>query len=406
MRNGEMATNSEWLNTKKAIEGLIDVINGHPDNTKAKLQLALAYIQESRISGKHAYYDNSALLLLEDVLKKEPGNVDALCSKAIILLSQHHFADAIPEAEKAMKLNPYNSGIYGIMTDAYVELGRYNDAITMADKMVSLRPDHRSYARVSYLREILGDYKGAIDAMKLAVSAGYPGLEQTAWVRCCLGHLYEATGDLHEAAMQYAITLSERPDYPFAFAGLGRIEKLKTNYASAIVYFEKAKSQIKDFSFDEELTEIYRLSNQPLKASEHAHQTIAALTGNSETNKNGHGHYADRELARAYLDAYQYNLALNHALIEYNRRPDNIDVNETLAWVYYKLGSYSNAAKYITVAMRTGSKNSKLLYEAGLIEMKAGEKEKGIALINQSLQINPYVSPLLEWEGKNYMALK
>ncbi len=406
MRQGEMASSSEWLNTKSAIEGLIDEIHTRPENMKAKLQLALAYIQESRISGEHAYYDATALQLLTEVLKKEPDNADALSSKATVLLSQHHFSDALPYAEKAMKINPYSSSVYGIMTDAYVELGKYEEATKMADQMVNVRPDLRSYSRVSYLREIFGNYNGAIEAMKLAVSAGAPGLEQTAWTRTYLGHLYEVTGDLQSAEMQFDITLSERPNYAFALAGLGRVEKAKGNYQSAIHYFEKAKTQVKDFSFDEELTDLYRITNQPKKASEHANATIDALSSMNGKNENNHGHYADRELAYAYLNGYKYDLALKHALIEYNRRPDNIDVNQTLAWVYYKLGEYSDANKYIQVAMRTGSKSPVLLYEAGLIKVKAGEKEKGLALMNESLQINPFISPLLKWEGKQYLAAK
>ena len=31
-----MATSSEWMNTKTAMEGLISEVNNHPDNTKAK----------------------------------------------------------------------------------------------------------------------------------------------------------------------------------------------------------------------------------------------------------------------------------------------------------------------------------------------------------------------------------
>jgi len=406
MRQGELATASEWLSTKAAIEGLIDEIRNHPDNTKAKLQLSLAYIQESRITGEHAYYDQAALSLLDDVLKKEPDNVDALCSKATVLLSQHHFADALPYAEKAVRINPYNSGVYGIMTDAYVELGKYDQAVQMADKMVSVRPDLRSYSRVSYLREIFGDYNGAIEAMKLAVSAGYPGLEQTAWVRTYLGHLYELTGDFDQAELQFSMALAERPDYAFAFAGIGRIEKAKRNYTAAIDYFEKAKSQQKDFSFDEELTEIYRLMNHQQQASDHAQQTIASLSTISSSSGTGHGHYADRELAYAYLNAYDYESALKHALVEYNRRPDNIDVNQALGWVYYKRGEYADANKYITVALRTGSKNPVLLYEAGLIKIKSGENEKGKQLIEQSIHVNPYVPSLLKWEGENYLALK
>ncbi len=406
MRQGEMASSSEWQNAKAAIQGLIDVVNAQPENMKAKLQLALAYIQESRISGDHAYYDKTALKLLDDVIKNDPGNVDALCSKATVLLSQHHFADALPFAESAVKINPYSAAVYGIMTDAYVELGKYDDAIRMADKMVSVRPDLRSYSRVSYLREIFGNYSGAIEAMKLAVSAGYPGLEQTAWTRTYLGHLYEMTGDLSNAQMNYAITLSERPNYAFALAGLGRVEKAKKNYSAAIGYFEKAKTQLKDFSFDEELTELYRISNYQYKAMDHAYETIASLSSMSDKDGNSHGHYADRELAYAYLNAYKYDLALTHALIEYNRRPENIDVNQTLAWVHYKRGEYTDANKYISVAMRTGSKNPVLLYEAGLIKMKAGENQKGIALMNEALQLNPFISPMLKWEAKNYIAEK
>jgi tetratricopeptide (TPR) repeat protein len=406
MRQGEMASSSEWQNAKAAIESLINEVNTHPENMKAKLQLALAYIQESRISGEHAYYDRTAIRLLDEVLKKDPDNTDALCAKATVLLSQHHFADALPLAEKAAVINPYSSAVYGIMTDAYVELGKYNEAVKTADKMVSVRPDLRSYSRVSYLREIFGNYPGAIEAMKLAVSAGYPGLEQSAWTRTYLGRLYEMTGDLPNAQMHYEITLAERPNYAFALSGLGRIEKAKGNYSSAISYFEKAKTQLKDFSFDEELTELYRISNQPQKATNHANETIAALSSLNDKNGNAHGHYADRELANAYLDNYKYTFALTHALIEYNRRPDNIDVNQTLAWVHYKRGEYADAERYISVAMRTGSKNPVLLYQAGLIAMKSGHRQQGIAWINEALQLNPFISPLLKWEGKNYLAEK
>ncbi len=182
--------------------------------------------------------------LVDAVLKKEPNNFDALTLKAVVLLSQHHFAEGLEIGKQAAPLNPYNAFIYGILCDGNVELGNYQEAVNMADKMVATRPDIRSYSRVSYLREIYGDMPGAIQAMKLAVSAGYPGLEQTEWARMILAHLYEYSGKLDSAQMQYAIALEERPDYAFAIAGLGRIEKAKQNYAEAIKYYEKAKGMI------------------------------------------------------------------------------------------------------------------------------------------------------------------
>ena len=89
--------------------------------------------------------------------------------------------------------------------------------------MISIRPDIRSYSRVSYLREIHGDYPGAIEAMKLAVDAGLPGDEATEWARVHLGHLYEITGDLKNAEMHYLIALQKRPGYAYAIAGQGSI---------------------------------------------------------------------------------------------------------------------------------------------------------------------------------------
>jgi hypothetical protein len=51
--------------------------------------------------------------------------------------------------------------------------------------MMAIRPDLRSYSRVSYLREIFGDIPGAREAMLMAIQAGYPGQEETASTHLC-----------------------------------------------------------------------------------------------------------------------------------------------------------------------------------------------------------------------------
>ncbi len=395
-----------WSDAKKAIENLLTAVRNNPSDLKSKLKLAYAYIQEGRTSGNHAYYDEAALSLCDEILDKDNENYEAICAKATVLLSQHHFSEALPLAEKAITLNPYNATAYGILTDSYVELGNYPKAINAADKMVSVRPDMRSYSRISYMREIMGDTQGAIEAMKLAVSSGYPGYEQTAWTRCQLAKLYENTAQLDMAQMEYEIALRERPLYAFALAGLGRVARSNGNYALAIQKLELARSLMNDFSFDKELTELYHLNREPQKEFEYSQKTIEALAGLSgkESEKN-HGHYADRELAMAYLNAYKYSLALHHALMEYSRRPENIDVNQTLGWVYYKLGEYSNAEKYLTVALKTHSKNPVLLYQTGLAEMASGKKAEGNSHMSEALQINPFLSTMLKWEGTRQVTM-
>lgn len=404
-RKGTIALASEWLNTKAAIESLLKEIELNPENNKAKLELAQGYIQESRITGDHAYYDAAAIKLLDDVLKIEPNNFDALCCKATVLLSQHHFSEGLEIAKKAMLLNKDNAFVYGLACDANVELGNYEEAVKMCDKMMSIRPDIRSYARVSYLREIHGDFKGAIEVANLAVKAGYPGLEQTAWTRIILGNLYKNIGQLDSASIQYKMALAERPNYAFAIAGLASIDKLKGNYKEAINGYETAKSMIIEYSFQDELTDLYLLNNEPEKAKNSAKNVIDQLSPMTTDDENieGHGHYADRELAYAYLKVPNLEKALFHANTEFARRPKNIDVLETLAWVKYKNNNYIDALTLITNALRTNSKNSALLCRAGIINFKNGNIEKGKELINLANSINPYLDIELKNEANSIL---
>ena len=405
-RKVEITPSSEWLNTKAAINGYLITLRKNPNDLKVKLHLAQAYIQEAKVTGDHTYYDKAALQLLEEVLEKDPKNVDALCGKASVYLSAHHFAEALAIAKQAQALNPDKAFIYGLLVDAYVELGDYAKAVEMADRMIEIRPDIRSYSRVSYLREIHGDYPGAIEAMDMAVKAGLPGLEQTAWARVNLGQLYEHTGQLPEAEMQYTITLMERQNYAYAYAGLASIEKAKGNYAEALSYLEKANKQINEVAFAEEITAIYQLDQQAEKAAKSAKLIVEGLEKSAAQKKKGISHYADLELAYAYLKTKQYDLALKHAQAEYKRRPQNIDVNQALAWVKYKTNAYAEANKHMQVALRTNAQNPVLLYQAGLIQLKIGQKERGLALMQQALSLNPFLSAELKAEGQNYLAIK
>jgi predicted Zn-dependent protease len=90
--------------------------------------------------------------------------------------------------------------------------------------------------------------------------------------------------------------------------------------------------------------------------------------------------------------------ALEHALAEYNRRPKNIDVNETVAWVYYKRGNGAEALPYIEKALKTNSKNPVLLCRAGLIYSKTN-KLKGKELLQEGLKNNPSMPVLLKQEA-------
>jgi len=399
-RNGN-SNNAEWVAAKTNTDKLLAKLKINPHDTKSALALVNTYITESRASGNTAYYDKAAFQTIENVLEAEPANYEALMLKSLLQLSQHHFSDGLATAKIAQAINLNSAFVYGLLVDANVEMGNYDSALYAADKMVAIRPDLRSYSRISYLREIFGDYNGAISAMKLAVAAGMPAEEATEWCRVQLGRLYENIGDIDKAQFQYNVSLAARPGYAYALAGLGRIACNEKKYDSAIYFYQQAQNYISDLSVKENLAIAYKYAGQLNKANTINTEVINEMNKNAAQNATDPtvGHYSDKELAYAYLQNNNYNKALEHALAEYNRRPENIDVNETLAWVYYKRNENTKALPYIKAALATHTMSPVVLCTAGLVYVKAGDTQKGKKMLTLGLKNNPVMQEELKSES-------
>ncbi|WP_153800035.1 tetratricopeptide repeat protein [Foetidibacter luteolus] len=398
-RKGVETTGPEWKMLLDKEKKLLADAKANPADAKAPLYLAALYIQEARETGNHAYYDIAALRQVNHVLSNDSLNFNALVFKSLICLSQHHFAEGLSVAGRAQQVNPYNAYVYGLLVDANVEMGYYDSALVNAERMMSIRPDLTSYSRVSYLREIFGDYTGAIEAMQMAVDAGNKGDENTEWARVQLGGLYEKSGDYKTAASIYHTSLEAKPGYAYALAGTARIAMAAGDYAKAIASLLQAQQTITDNSIQEELAEAYRLAGQPQKADAVVKTLITQMAADATGKDDGSiGHYADKELAYAYLHSKNNTKALEHALMEYNRRPQNIDVNETVAWVYYNNGDYKKALPYMQAALKTNAQNPILLCRAALVYAKNGNNDAAKTLLAKTSAGNPYISGALKDE--------
>lgn len=389
---------AEWAVVKNNVDVLIRKLEVNPNDIKSLLALTAQYIQEGRTTGNFDYYNEAAFKCINKILDKDQDNFEVLTFKATILLSQHRFSEGLAIATKAQHLYPHNAYVYGLLVDGYVETGKYNQAIEAADKMVSIRPDNRSYSRIAYLREIHGDIPGAIEAMKMAVDAGAPGDENTEWCRVQLGKLFEKVGNINEAKMQYTIATDNRNNYPYAIAGLARISTVEKDYNNALDLYLRADSIIPDHTFKEGIAEIYKLQGKNDKANRIAEEILNYMKKFSSANKNSVGQNEDHEMAHAYMGVSDYDKALHYGLLEYDRRPDNIEVNETVAIVYYGKGEYAEALPYIETALKTNCKNPELLCQAGLIYAKTGNKEKARTLLNEALKNNPIIPMALKDE--------
>jgi len=290
-----------------------------------------------------------------------------------------------------------------LLVDANVELGNYEAALEAADKMVSIRPDIRSYSRIAYLREIHGDIPGAIEAMQLAVTAGTPGDENTEWCRVQMGKLYEQIGKSSEAKMQYTIATENRMFYPYALSGLAGIAAREKEYEKALGLYMQADSLLPDHTFKEGQAEVYELMGQKDKAKGIAEEILAYMKKLTADNKKEIGQNEDHEMAHAYMGIGDFDMALQFALLEYRRRPKNIEVNETVAIVYYKRNEFIKALPFIEVALTTNSKKPELLYYAGLIYSKIGDKIKGQQYLKKAVEHNPELLASIKMESESFI---
>jgi len=360
-RSEAIQYSNEWTNIQNQYGKFRQELIENPDALEPRLYLAQLFVMEARVTGEHGHYYPAALKMVNEILDANPEDQNlrfmALTTKAGVQLSQHEFKDALATAEEAVQLNPYNAQIYGALVDAHVELGNYEKAVETADKMVAIRPDLRSYSRVSYLREIHGEVDGAIEAMDMAVAAGYPGYEQTAWARLTLGDLYLTYGELDKAEEQYKTILQDRPDYPFAVAALAEVEMERKNYEKAEELLHKAKAIIPEVGFYEQLAHIYKETGR----QEEMQAMLDEIYPMLEDDVNS-GHNMDMEYAALYRDLVEdYDKALEYAKREFEKRPNNIDVNKLMASILVKKGDLAEAQEYLAKAEVTNYQHPELV---------------------------------------------
>lgn len=365
-RHEKLWYGTEWDAVQNAYGKNRQKLIDNPEAKEPLLNLAYVFVQEARVTGEHPHYYPAALQVLDLLLAKEfdPKNARdmdlkfrALSTKAGVELSFHEFAKAKKTGEAAVALNPYNAAIYGVLVDANVELGDYEAAVEMADRMVSIRPDLRSYSRVSYLREIHGDVDGAIEAMLMAVKAGVPGTDQTSWTLMTLGNMYRQYGQAENAAKAYEAILQDRSGYPFAVAALADLEIEKGNFGEAEKMLNEAIATIPEVGFYTSLAEIYKATGRTKEFEKTFDEILTMMQEDTEA-----GHNMDMGFADAYLDLKNDpGKALEYAKMEFEKRPDNIDVNGLLAKIYAAKGDSMKAAEHLEKALRTNAKKPEWL---------------------------------------------
>jgi tetratricopeptide (TPR) repeat protein len=379
--------------TDSLVGDLQQRIRDNPKDFDSHINLANAYLQKVRETGDPSLYTKTEDLL--DQAQKQDGHSPELfATRGTLALARHDFQAALEYGKRALALDPESARYHGIVGDAQIELGMYDEAIQSYQEMVDRRPDFASFSRVAYARELYGDPEGAIEAMEFALQAGSGTPENVAWAHVQLGNLWFSLGKLEEAQKAYGLSTRTVGAYAPALAGQAKVAAAKGDFEQAATLYRQAFNRMPLPEYAIALSDVYAEMGVRKKA-EGQYKLVQSMDKLLRAN----GVNTDLEIALFYADhGMNLRTSLEKARAVYDERP-SIHAADALAWTLYKAGNYKEAQKYSSEALKLGTRDPLKLFHAGMIAKALGQREQARKYLQQAVDLNPHFSLLYSDEA-------
>lgn len=338
----------------------------------AAVRLAEVLLRKARVESDAAHAIE-AERILTTALEHEPAEYSALKLLGAVYLSQHRFQPAADVARRAIAVNRRDAWNHGVLGDAYVELGRYEEAFDAFDTMVRLRPNAASYARVAYAHELQGRLNEALRHMRMAAEAtSAHDPESLAWHHAQIGNILFQMGRIDEAAREFAQANHLFPNHPYARAGLARVAAARGHYPDALSLYRGLMAE----------------APTPELAA-----AIGDLVAHSGDARGAEGMYAQAEALEreGWKMEEPQPAALARMLAERGRKIDeavalaeegarsrsDIYTMDALAWAYFQAGRFGDAHAASIRALRTGTSDRRIRCHAAAIDRAVTQQRSG-----------------------------
>jgi tetratricopeptide (TPR) repeat protein len=362
----------------KDIADALEAIDKSPNSAAGYTKLSVAYVKEARVSGDFTF-NKKAERAITEALRLDPANLQARKIRASLYLTFHRFADGLALGKELEKEVPADPFVLGVITDAQTELGNYPEAVIAAQKLIDQKPNSSGYARVAHLRSLHGDHAGAVELYKMAARTADPmDKEAQSWALSQLGDEYWRNGKFADAEKVYDEAISLLPEYTLALAGKGRVRASVGDLVAGAELLARANAKAPHTQTIVLLGDIYsKLGNTEEAAKQYG---LAEVENELFDAHRVALHWADLDI--------NLEKALEIAQADYDNQQD-IYAADTLAWCLLKNGKLNEAKSMIKEAMRLKTKDAKILYHAGMIEIADGDTQGGVKLLKEALKLNP-----------------
>jgi tetratricopeptide (TPR) repeat protein len=344
-------------------------------------RLGWAFVAKARERFDPGFY-NLAEQCARCIEKRDPQSQEAMLLRAHVLQNLHRFK----ESETLARCLVQERGLsfdYGLLGDALMEQGKLGDAVEAYQRMMNLKPDLRAYASAAHIRWLKGDLEGAIEAMKLAVSAASPtDAESAAWVNTRLAFYEYQAGRVSEAEQRCALALSLQNNYPPALLLMGRVLLGQSRFDEAVDALRNAVKVNPLPEYQWTLAEALRAAGRENEASDIEAQLCQRGAG------------SDPRTLALYLATRRESpgTALRLARAELDSRSD-VFSHDALAWSLAAAGNLTEAQSEMQRALAEGTEDARLFFHAAIIASQAGQPADAERWLRKASELSHLLLP-------------
>ncbi|EXG81118.1 tetratricopeptide repeat protein [Cryptosporangium arvum] len=356
-----------------------------PGDWQGWAALGLARIQLGRITYDPAHYQAAETALRRSRQVRPQDNAAALTGLGALAAARHDFRAALRYARLAVAADSYSADAYGVLTDANIELGRYPEATAAVQRMLDLRPDTGSFARASYLFELRGDQRRAVELMTRAREVATT-LDEITFALTHLGELAFGAGDTDTAAAYFAEGLARVPGQPALLADRAKVSAARGDLTAAISDLRAATATLPTVDHLMTLADTLNAAGQAGAAgqTDDLIRLSARLPAATPAT-------TDIDLILFAADHGDARMAVTRGKALLAARP-GIKVETAYAWALHAAGDDRAALHHADRGLRLGTRDAQAHYYRAMIRLALHDRAGARADLSRALSINPHFS--------------
>jgi tetratricopeptide (TPR) repeat protein len=365
----------------ETIDQLEQRVDAVPGDDLALATLGIAYVQQAHATGDPTLLARAETVLDQSLNVNGNDNFVAYTGLAALAAGRHDFVTAEAFARQGLDINPSSAALHGVLSDAQIQLGQYDDGFASVQRMVDLSPDTASLARVSYTHELRGDNDEARLLMQRALEAA-ASPDDEAFALFQLGELSLGEGDADTALALFNRALAVSPRNISALSGkahaLGVLGQTQTSIDSYRELIDRAP--LPDYVIEfADFLDAHEHGDDAAVLYEQAADQLAVDAAN--------GIRADAGIVFFEADHGDPERALRDAEAAIDERPF-FETYEAYAWALYVNDRYGEAAAAIEQAKLIGIRDAEMFVRSAVIHDALGDREAALVELRTARSID------------------